>query len=106
MIIDIEALNNFIKETEKVPMAHRFFKSLLDSERVIIVEIINDDEYAEMTLKAKDEIHIDGNLFSRGDVLELYTDKVEGDFDTFIEAKNGRTYGSEHIDFQREYFDL
>lgn len=106
MIIDINLLNAFIKDTEKKPLANKFFKGLLESEKVIIIEITDEYNHMNISLKVKDGIYIDSHIFGRGDILELYVDTVEGDFDTFIEAKNNRTYGSEYIDFNGELYEL
>ena len=106
MIINTELLNKFIKETEEKPEAHKFFKGLLESEKVVIIEITDEYNHMAMSLKVNEEIHIDYDLFSRGDVLRLYIDTVEGDFDTFIESKNRQTYGSKYVDFNSDYTEI
>lgn len=102
MIIDIDLLNLFIKDTESRPMANRFFKGLLESEKVIIIQITEEYNHIEMALKVTDGILINDNPFNRDDIIDLDIDTVNGDFDTSIVALNNRHYDMD-IEFDVEH---
>ena len=102
MIIDIGLLNLFIKDTESKPIANKFFKGLLESEKVIIIQITEEYNHIEMSLKVIDGILINGNPFNRDDIIDLDIDTVNGDFDTSIVALNNRYYDMD-IEFDGEH---
>lgn len=102
MIIDIDLLNLFIKDTESRPMANKFFKGLLESEKVIIMQITEEYNHIEMSLKVTDGILINDRPFNRDDIIDLDIDTVNGDFDTSIVALNNRYYDMD-IKFDDEH---
>ena len=102
MIIDIDLLNLFIKDTESRPMANKFFKGLLESEKVVIIQITEEYSHIEMALKVIDSILINDRPFNRDDIIDLDIDTVNGDFDTSIVALNNRYYDMD-IEFDGEH---
>lgn len=102
MIIDIGLLNLFIKDTESKPSANKFFKNLLESEKVIIIQITEEYNHIEMSLKVIDGILIKDRPFNRDDIIDLDIDTVNGDFDTSIVALNNKYYDMD-IEFDDEH---
>lgn len=102
MIIDIELLNSFIKKTESEPLANKFFKSLLESEKVLIMEIVDKYNHMSMSIKVLDSIFFKDQPFHKHDIIDLYIDTVEGDFYTSVVALNNRYYDMD-IEFDDEH---
>ena len=83
-------------------MANEFFKGLLESEKVLIMEIVDKYNHMSMSVKVLDSILIKDQPFHRHDIIDLYIDTVEGDFDTTIVALNNRYYDMD-IEFDDEH---